>query len=73
MDTKCCKITKYGNTKSTGLKFFRVDVLQELHILIYSYDVTIATYALPDLYLPKMKNALFVAPECNRLSCACAV
>ena len=37
VDTKWCKITKYGisaNTKSTGLKFCRVDVLQELHILI---------------------------------------
>ena len=38
-----------------------------------SYDVTIATNSLPDLYLPKMKNALFVAPEFNGLSCACAV
>ena len=28
-----------------------------------SYDVTISTYSLPDLYLPKIKNALFVAPE----------
>ena len=37
------------------------------------YDVTIATYLLPDLYLPKMKNALFVAWESDRLSCACAV
>ena len=37
------------------------------------YDVTIATYSLPDLYLPKMKNALFVAPESNGLSCTCAV
>ena len=36
-------------------------------------DVTIATYLLSDLYLPKMKNALFVATESNRLSCACAV
>ena len=38
-----------------------------------SYDVTIATYALPDLYLPIMKNALFVAPESSGISCACAV
>ena len=37
------------------------------------YDGTIATYSLPDLYLPKMKNTLFVAPESDRLSCACAV
>ena len=27
------------------------------------YSVPIATYSLPDLYLLKMKNALFVAPE----------
>ena len=32
-----------------------------------------ATYSLPDLYTPKMKNALFVAPESNRLSYTCAV
>ena len=37
------------------------------------YDVTIATYSLPDLYLSKMKNALFVALESNGPSCACAV
>ena len=37
------------------------------------YDVTIATFSLADLYLPKMKNGLFVAPESNGLSCACAV
>ena len=38
-----------------------------------SYDVPIATYLLPDLHLSKIKNALFVAPESNGLSCACAV
>ena len=38
-----------------------------------SYDVTIATYSLPDLSLPKKKKHLFVAPESNGLSCACAV
>ena len=43
------------------MKFCRVDVLQGLHILI------IATYSLPGLYLPKIKNALFGAPECNDL------
>ena len=50
-------------------------MLQQLHILVInnSYDVTIATHSLPDLYLPKIKNALFVAPESNGLSCACAV
>ena len=37
------------------------------------YDVTIETYSLPDLLLPKMKTALFVAPELNRLFCACAM
>ena len=63
-----------ANTKSTVLRFCRVDVLQELHNYFNnSYDVTIATYSLPDLYLPKMKNALFVAPESNGLSCTCAV
>ena len=45
-------------------------MLQELHTLII-VDVTIATYLLPDLYLPKLKNALFVAPESKGLSCAC--
>ena len=35
------------------------------------YDVTTETYLLAHLYLPKMKNALFVAPESNGLSCAC--
>ena len=39
----------------------------------HSFDVTTATYSLPDLYIPKMKNALFVAPESNSLSCAYAV
>ena len=73
------KITKYGIsvqiTKSIGLKFCRVDVLQELCTHFdNNYDVTIATYSLPDLYLPKIKkNASFVAPESNGLSCACAV
>ena len=38
-----------------------------------SYDVTIATYLLSDLCLPKMKNALFNAPEFNTLSSACAL
>ena len=37
------------------------------------HDITIATYSLPDLHLPKMKTALFVASEFNRLCCACAV
>ena len=37
------------------------------------YEVTIATYSLPDLYLPKMKNALFNAPEFNTVSSACNV
>ena len=45
-------------------------MLQELHIL--SSDITIATYSLPDLYLAKIKNALFVVPESNGLPCACA-
>ena len=48
-------------------------MVQELHIVILVYSVTIATYSLPDLYLLKMKNGLFVAPESNILSCACAV
>ena len=48
-------------------------MLQELHIAIVVYYVTTAAYLLPDLYLPKMKNALYVAPESDGLSCACAV
>ena len=47
-------------------------MLRELHIFIV-VDVTIATQSLPDLYPAKMKTALFVAPEFNRLSYACAV
>ena len=44
-------ITKYGTSvqtlKSTGLKFCRVDLLQELYTLWYNdYDVTIVTYLL---------------------------
>jgi len=37
------------------------------------HDVTIATHSLPDLYLLKMKTALFVSPESNGLSYVCAV
>ena len=37
------------------------------------YDVPIATHSLPDLCLPKMKNASFNAPEFYTLSSACAV
>ena len=37
------------------------------------YDVTKAAFSLPDLNVPKMKNAVFHAPETNRLSCACTV
>ena len=80
---KIWNICACANTKSTGLKFCRVDVLQERNILIVvmmsperfdsSYDVTRAAYFLSDLYLPKMKTALFVAPEFNRLSRACAL
>ena len=55
-----CKL----KTKSTRLKFCRVDVLQELHIVI---EIMMSTYSLPDLYLTKMKNALFFAPESNGL------
>ena len=62
-----------ANTKSPGLKFCRVDVYQELHMNDSGYDVPIATYLLPDLYLLKRKNALFVFPESNALSCVRAV
>ena len=54
------------------LKFYRVGVLPELRI-VSVYDVTIEAYSLPDLDFPKIKNASFVAPESERLSCACAV
>ena len=68
MDTKWCKNNKIwnicANTKSTGLKFCRVDVLQELHIFDNRYDVTIATYSLTDLYLPKITDFL-VLVLCN--------
>ena len=74
-DTKWCKITIwniYANTKSTGLKFCRVDATTTQ--FDSGYDVTKATnYSLLDLYLPKMKTALFVVQEFNIHSCACAV
>ena len=38
-------------------------MLQKLHIFDNRYDVTIATYSLPDLYLPKMKNEFLVSKE----------
>ena len=47
-------------------------MLQEQHCNS-GYDVNIAKYLLPDLYLPKMKNALFNALEFNTFSSACAV
>ena len=57
---------------------YKVEILQGLcaartTLCDSGYDVTIATFSLPDLYLPKMKNGLFVASETNGLSCACAV
>ena len=77
VDTKWCKITKYGISVQIlslqGWNFAGLMCCKNYFILIVGYDVTIATYSLPDLYLPKMKTALFVAPEFNRLSCACAV
>ena len=47
--------------------------MQELHVFDSYYNVIMETYPLPDFYLPQMKNTVFVAPEFNRLSCACAV
>ena len=72
MDTKWCKIAK------CGISVYKVEILQgrcsaKTTHCDSSYDGTIATYLLPDLHLPQMQNALFVAPESNRLSCACAV
>ena len=45
-------------------------MLQKLHIVIL---VMMSPQQHTHLYLPKMKNASFVAPESNRLSCASAV
>ena len=58
-----------------GQNICRVDVLPELQCTHCDsdYDVTIATYSLPDLYLPEMKIAFFVAPESNKLPFACSV
>ena len=52
VDTKLCKITKYLQGWCAS-KTTHCDS---------DYDVTIATYSLPDLYLPEMKIAFFVAP-----------
>ena len=57
-------------------KVYRVEILQgwcaaRTTDCDTSYDVTIATYSLPDLYLSQMKNDLFVPPaflvlvQCN--------
>ena len=59
-------------------KVYRLEILQGWCVARTTYchsdyDITMATYSLPDLYLPKMKTALFVSPEFNRLSCARAV
>ena len=73
---KWCEIT--NNWLSVQTLNLQVEILQgwctatATHFLS-GYDVTTATYSLLDLYLPKMKTALFVAPEFNRLSCACAL
>ena len=72
MDKKLCKITKFG------ISVHKVEILRgpcsaRTTHCDSSYDGTIATYLLPDVYFPQMQNALFVAPESNRLSCACAV
>ena len=67
-----CKITKYEISVQIGLQgLLGWCAVRTIHF-DSGYDITIATYSLPDLYLPKMKTALFVAPEFNRLSCACA-
>ena len=58
---------------SLGLTFCRADMHQGTTHHDSGYDVTIATSLLPDLYHLKRKNALFVSPESNRLSCVCAV
>jgi len=70
--TEWCKITKYGI--SVQILVSRVEILQSWCVPRTThhdrgYDVTIATYSLPDLYLLKRKNALFVFPESNVLSC----
>ena len=57
----------FANTQSTGLKFCRVDVMRELHIEIRCCHSNI----LIPRPLHKLKNALFVAPESDRLSFAC--
>ena len=59
-------------TSQCNHKVYRVEILQGCCAVRtthfdFGYDVTIATYSSPDLYLPKMKTALFVAPEFNRL------
>ena len=65
VDTKWCKITKYGI--SVHILSLQGWCAARTTHCGSGYDVTIATYSLPDLYLPKMKNALFVVPESNGL------
>ena len=70
VETKWCKITKYG----ISVQMLSVQgwcAAKSTHV-DNSYHVTKATYLLPDLYLPKIKSALFVAPESSGLSRACA-
>ena len=77
VDTKLiCKITKYGISLQIqslqGWNFAGLMCCQITHC-DSDYDVTIATYSLPDLYLSEMKNAFFVAPDSNRPPSAYAV
>ena len=76
VDTKWCKITKYGiSVEMLNLQGWNLQGWCNATTTHFDsgYDVTIATYSLLDLYLPKMKTALFVVPEFNRISSACAV
>ena len=67
---KSCKITKYGLSAQIlsvqGWNLAGWCAARTSHF-DSGYGVTIVRYSLPDLYLPKMKTALFVAPEFNKL------
>ena len=57
---------------------YRVEILQDWSTTRTTncgsaYDVTTEIYSLLDLYLPKMKNASFVAPKFNELPYTSAV
>ena len=60
-------------TSQSGHEVMQNNKIRKICANTKSTGLKFCSYSVPDLYLAKMKNALFVAPEFNRLSYACAV